>query len=145
MVEDSELLHRFARAGDPSAFAELVTRHINRVFAVALRQVGGDSHLAKDVSQTVFTTLARKAAALTAHPALSAWIHRTTHYSAIDTVRTEAHQGTREEKAQTMHDLHADARGCRGRVAVADRRGGVRASAWCADRAGCTRPTGRAS
>ncbi|MBE2214255.1 MAG: sigma-70 family RNA polymerase sigma factor [Opitutaceae bacterium] len=108
MVEDSELLHRFAREGDQSAFAELVTRHLDRAYAVALRGVGGDTHLAEDVAQIVFTTLARKAASLIDHPALSAWIHRTTHHVAIDAVRSEARRRAREEKAQVMHGLHDD-------------------------------------
>lgn len=108
MPEDSELLHRFAREGDQSAFAELVTRHLDRAYAVALRGVGGDAHLAEDVAQIVFTSLARKAAALETHPALSAWVHRTAHYLAIDLVRTEARRRAREEKATAMQNLHEE-------------------------------------
>ncbi|MDO8542359.1 MAG: hypothetical protein Q7S40_18120 [Opitutaceae bacterium] len=47
---DAELLRRFAREQLEAAFAEVVRRHVGLVYSVALRQVGGDSHLAEDVN-----------------------------------------------------------------------------------------------
>ena len=64
MSDDSELLRRYAEARSQDAFAELVQRHLTLVYSTALRQAGGDAHLAQDVTQMVFTDLARKAAAL---------------------------------------------------------------------------------
>jgi TonB family protein len=61
---DAELLRRYAELRDETAFAELVRRQVNFVYAAALRRVGGDAHLAKDVTQHVFTALARQAGAL---------------------------------------------------------------------------------
>lgn len=61
MHDDRELLRQFVDGRAEAAFAELVRRHLGRVYAVALRQVAGDSHLAQDVAQLVFIALARKA------------------------------------------------------------------------------------
>ena len=68
--QDSELLRRYTEEKSEAAFAELVRRHLDLVYSVALRQVGGDAHLAQDVAQTVFTALARKAASLVERPVL---------------------------------------------------------------------------
>ena len=62
--ENAELLRRYADEKSEAAFAELVRRHLDLVYSVALRQCGGDAHLAQDVVQQVFTDLARKAPAL---------------------------------------------------------------------------------
>jgi RNA polymerase sigma factor (sigma-70 family) len=104
MPDDAELLRRYAEGKSEEAFAELVRRHLNLVYAVALRQVGGDAHLAQDVAQTVFTALARKAAALARRPVLGGWLYRTTQYAAIDVVRAESRRRAREQEAQTMHE-----------------------------------------
>jgi DNA-directed RNA polymerase specialized sigma24 family protein len=58
---DPELLGAFAEAGDEAAFADLVNRRIDFVYACALRQLGGDAHRARDVVQEVFVKLARHA------------------------------------------------------------------------------------
>ena len=68
MLEDAELLRRYSEQKSQAAFGELVQRHLNLVYSVALRQVGGDSHLAEDVAQQVFVALAHKAASLTDRP-----------------------------------------------------------------------------
>src|SRR5688572_61128 len=89
MPTDAELLQRYARERDERAFAELVQRHLGMVYGAALRRTGGRSHLAEEVAQRVFTDLARKAAALSHHPALTGWLHRSTRYVAIDAARLE--------------------------------------------------------
>lgn len=58
-MTDGELLLRYARDHSEPSFEELVKRHINLIYSAALRQVNGDIHLAEDVTQSVFTDLAR--------------------------------------------------------------------------------------
>jgi DNA-directed RNA polymerase specialized sigma24 family protein len=62
-ADDAELLRRYLAEGAEDAFSEVVQRHLNLVFSAALRRVGGDVHLAQDVTQQVFTALARNALA----------------------------------------------------------------------------------
>jgi len=64
MTDDAQLLRQFTDEGSQAALAELVRRRIDFVYATALRQVGGDAHLAQDVTQSVFLALARSARSL---------------------------------------------------------------------------------
>ena len=98
MTPDSKLLARFARINSEDAFAELVRRHVNLVYSAALRQVNGDEHFAKDVAQTVFTDLARKANSLSRRETLSGWLYTSAHFAAAKIVRTENRRRDREEK-----------------------------------------------
>ena len=104
-IEDSELLRRYAGENSQEAFAELVRRRVDLVYSVALRQVGGDAHLAHDVTQRVFTDLARKARELAVRPVLTGWLYRSTQYAASDTVRSERRRRAREQESQRMHDV----------------------------------------
>ena len=61
MIDDSELLRRYAYERSESAFSELVQRKAGLVYSAALRQVGANASLAQEVSQSVFIDLARKA------------------------------------------------------------------------------------
>ncbi len=107
MIEDVELLRRYVERNSEAAFAELVQRRIGRVYNVALRQVGGDAHLAQDVTQRVFADLARKAKSLVGRPALSGWLYRSTHFCASDLVRAERRRRAREQASQLMHPTQA--------------------------------------
>src|ERR1019366_3368093 len=105
MTTDSQLLASFARTNSEDAFAELVQRHVNLVHSAALRQVNGDAHLAQDVTQMVFTDLARKAAALASHRVLAGWLFTSTRFAAAKLVRGEQRRRTREQEAQLMNEL----------------------------------------
>jgi len=105
MTPDGELLRRYAEAGSEAAFAELVQRYVDLVYSAALRQVNGDVHLAHDVSQAVFTDLARKAAALPRHRALTGWLYTGAHFAATKAVRAESRRRTHEQEAQAMQEL----------------------------------------
>lgn len=104
-IDDATLLRRYAEEKSEDAFAELVRRHLDLVYAVALRKVGGDAHLAKDMAQQVFASLATKASALRRHPTLAGWLFTSTHYAASQLVRAERRRRLREQKAQTMNEL----------------------------------------
>jgi len=104
MIEDAELLRRYVTERSQDAFAELVQRRVDLVYAVALRQVGGGSHLAEDVTQKVFADLARKAATLLDRPVLSGGLYRSAQYAASDTVRSEWRRRAREQETSLMNE-----------------------------------------
>ncbi len=108
MLTDAELLIRYANEKSDTAFAELVRRYVDLVYSAAVRQVGGDAHRAQDVTQVVFTTLARKAGSLMRHPVLAAWLYTTTHHAAAKTIRTEMRRQVREQRAHAMNENLAD-------------------------------------
>ncbi|MCW1884215.1 sigma-70 family RNA polymerase sigma factor [Luteolibacter flavescens] len=81
------MLRRFAKSGDEDAFREIVARHAAMVHGVALRRCG-DRTLAEDVTQTVFTILARKASSLV-HGELAGWLHRAAFVEARNAYRKE--------------------------------------------------------
>lgn len=99
MNDDTDLLRRYAEDGSEPAFAELVHRHVNLVYAAALRRTGGDPHRAEDVAQQVFTALARDARKLAGHPVLSAWLHAATRNAAISLMISEQRRQVRETAA----------------------------------------------
>jgi len=102
MMDDSTLLRRYARDRSEGDFAELVRRHLNLVYSAALRQVNGDTHLAQDVTQLVFTDLARKAATLAGHRVLAGWLFTSTRFAAAKLVRGEQRRRTREQENPLM-------------------------------------------
>jgi RNA polymerase sigma factor (sigma-70 family) len=108
MADSHQLLIAFARDRSESAFAELVARHLPLVYSAALRQMGGDAHLAQDVAQLVFTDLARKAPALSENLVLSGWLHRATVFAARQTVRGERRRRIREQEAVTMNATQSE-------------------------------------
>jgi hypothetical protein len=53
--DDAELLSQFVKNGSEDAFNQLLTQYLDLVYSTALRGVGGDAHLAEDVTQTVLS------------------------------------------------------------------------------------------
>ena len=102
-MTDGELLRRYVRDRSETAFGELVQRHITLVYSAALRQVNGDTHLAEDVTQSVFADLARKAARLIRHTSLTGWLYTSTRFVATNVRRTEQRRSIREREAHAMN------------------------------------------
>lgn len=102
MHDDAELLQRYVQDRSDPAFTALVQRHLPVVYAVALRRVGHDAHLAEDVAQKVFTDLARKASSLRGRASLTGWLYVSAHHASAAVVRTEQRRKVREGAALTM-------------------------------------------
>ncbi len=94
---DTELLHAFAARGEEAAFAEVVRRYGSLVYGAALRRTG-DHSMAEEIAQNVLTTLARRAAELTRHPALAAWLQKAAAYESARAVDKE------NNRRRIMHD-----------------------------------------
>ena len=109
MITDAELLRRYVGTRSQEAFAELVQRHLAFVYAAALRQVGGSSHRAEDITQAVFIDLARKAGSLARRAELVGWLYTSTHYAAAKLNRAEQRRQTHEKEAQAMHEMLSSA------------------------------------
>src|SRR5215211_9166233 len=97
--DDSRLLREFVTTRSERAFSRLVGRHIHLVYAAARRQVGGDSHLAEDVTQAVFIVLARRAASVRSGAVLPAWLLSTTRHTASNFLTAAARRRRHERIA----------------------------------------------
>jgi RNA polymerase sigma factor (sigma-70 family) len=97
-IEDMELLRQYAEKGLETAFAELVTRHVNLVYSVAMRQTRS-LQLAEEVTQTVFVILARKAGSLSRKTILPGWLCRTAHFVSAKAVTSQKRRQIREHEA----------------------------------------------
>jgi RNA polymerase sigma factor (sigma-70 family) len=107
MVEDKELIRKYAAEGSEMAFAELVRRHLSMVYGAALRQVNGDAHLAQDLAQSVFSDLAARAATLQDATSIAGWLYTNTRFAAVKAVRAEARRRAREQAAASMNEMNA--------------------------------------
>jgi RNA polymerase sigma factor (sigma-70 family) len=103
-MNDSEMLRQYIEECSESAFTELVQGHLNLVYSAALRETNGDMGLAQDISQAVFTELARKARRLQNHPSISGWLYRSVRLVAANVRRAEHRRRHREEEAQRVMD-----------------------------------------
>ncbi|TNY37857.1 RNA polymerase sigma factor SigM [Thermomonospora catenispora] len=87
-VSDKELLARHAQ-GDPHAFGQLVTRHRERMWAVALRTLG-DPEEAADALQDAFLSAFRAAGRFRGDAAVTTWLHRIVVNACLDRLRRKS-------------------------------------------------------
>src|SRR3989454_9280317 len=100
-AQDYQWLRQFALQGDQQAFAALVRRHLDLVYATALRRLE-DPGMAEEVAQTVFAALARKAWQFAPDDSLPAWLYRTTLLEAKSWLRGELRRRRREQTAAQL-------------------------------------------
>ncbi|MCZ7432532.1 RNA polymerase sigma factor SigM [Streptomyces sp. WMMC1477] len=91
-IKDGELLARHV-AGDPEAFGELVRRHRDRLWAVALRTLG-DREEAADAVQDALVSAYRRAETFRGQSAVTTWLHRITVNACLDRIRKAASRRT---------------------------------------------------
>ncbi|MGW7316301.1 RNA polymerase sigma factor SigM [Streptomyces sp. NPDC054854] len=89
---DQELLALHV-AGDPDAFGELVRRHRDRLWAVALRTLG-DREEAADAVQDALVSAYRAAHTFRGESAVTTWLHRITVNACLDRARKAASRRT---------------------------------------------------
>ncbi|HYG21847.1 MAG TPA: sigma-70 family RNA polymerase sigma factor [Verrucomicrobiae bacterium] len=102
-TESNSLLQAYAERGDETAFRELVDRYADLVYSAALRRLNGNATEALDVTQTVFTDLARKARSVQNADCLGGWLYRHTGFVASTMVRTKQRRQLREREAAQMN------------------------------------------
>lgn len=85
MSDDAALLRAHV-AGDPHAFSELVRRHRDRLWAVALRTLG-DREEAADALQDALLSAFRSADRFRGESAVTTWLHRIVVNACLDRAR----------------------------------------------------------
>ena len=99
------LLRDYARRNSEEAFATLVSRQVNLVYSIALREVH-DPGLAEEITQVVFIILARKAESLGAKVILSGWLCRTARYASANALTIQRRRQQREQEAYMQSTLN---------------------------------------
>ena len=102
-MDDWQLLKSYGRDDSQDAFAEIVRRHVNLVYSAALRQMR-EAELARDVTQLVFTNLARRAKSLPPKGTLAGWLYRDASFTSREILRRERRRVAREQEAVAMQD-----------------------------------------
>lgn len=87
-LSDAKLLAAHV-AGDPDAFEELVRRHRDRLWAVALRTTG-DPEEAADAVQDALISAFRRADQFRGDSAVTTWLHRIVVNASLDRLRRRA-------------------------------------------------------
>jgi RNA polymerase sigma-70 factor (ECF subfamily) len=94
--EDDETLAHRAAAGDESAFDALASRHIDRVYAIALKWCSGNRADAEDITQEVFLKLARNIHHYKPAGRFTTWLYQVVVNEARDSYRREKARRLRE-------------------------------------------------
>jgi RNA polymerase sigma factor (sigma-70 family) len=97
-LPDRQLLDRFVRSREDSAFAALVRRHGPLVLGVC-RRVLHNPDDAEDAFQATFLALARKAASAGRRASLGTWLYQVAFHTALRARKQSATRRQREDKA----------------------------------------------
>ena len=104
-LDDIALLREYVECDSETAFAVLVTRHVNKVYSVALRHTG-NPHSAEEITQAVFVILAKKSRQLGKHVILSGWLYQAARLTAVTFIRGEIRRARREQEAHMQTILN---------------------------------------
>jgi|GEM_PF-3957757 len=105
-MTDSELLQRYTDTASHDAFNQLARRHLDFIYAAALRQTRSTA-LASDIAQAVLIDLARNAKKLRPDTHLPSWLCIVTRRTAIDFIRRESRRHTREKISAELAAVNA--------------------------------------
>ena len=94
---DSDLLQRFVRAREETAFVELLRRHGPMVWAVCRHRLSDESD-AEDAFQATFLALVRSASSVRNGNAVAAWLHGVAVKVATKAKRSAVRRRQREER-----------------------------------------------
>lgn len=113
---DNELV-ALAKAGEFSAFDELVTRHSGRVYAFALRMLGHVED-AQDVTQQTFLSALEGISGFRSEAAFSTWLLRIASHAALKLIRKR--KGLPTIPLESVSDVSEDYRGIAHPKFIAD-------------------------
>jgi len=108
-MSDGEIIAR-VRAGDTGAFADLVRRHQDRVYGMALRTAGKPED-AEDLAQEVFLSVFRGLEGFKGDAQFTTWLYRIAWNRCADWLRRNRKPGRRTaplEEADAVADGRAD-------------------------------------
>jgi RNA polymerase sigma factor (sigma-70 family) len=106
--DDISLLRQYTEEDSEEAFGTLVSRHINKVYSVALRH-SRNPHQAEEITQAVFAILAKKARSLGKAVVLSGWLYHTARLTSVTFLRSEIRRARREQEAYMQNTLEETA------------------------------------
>jgi RNA polymerase sigma factor (sigma-70 family) len=101
LTRDSQLPTSHAHDRDGDSFQRLVERHIDFVYATALRQTR-DPHIAEDITQAVFLLLSQTSNRLKAGTMIKGWLFNATRYVVANYRRAKARREFHEREAAVM-------------------------------------------
>jgi RNA polymerase sigma factor (sigma-70 family) len=111
-LTDGQLLERFVKTQDESAFETLLQRHGPMVLGLC-RSILHDAHDADDAFQATFLVLARKASSIRKSPSVASWLYGVAHRTALRAKINSAKRRVKERQAGDMS--HSDDVGELGR------------------------------
>lgn len=103
-LNDKALVRAYVEERRPEDFAELATRHGDKVFSLCFRMMGNRQD-ALDASQEVFLKLLRKIEQYDGRSAFSTWLHRVTANVCYDMLRNRARLPIPAEDPPDLPDM----------------------------------------
>jgi len=104
VINDTELLRQYSEHHSEEAFAAIVQRYLSLVYFAALRRTNGDAHIAEDVAQQVFASLAANAVSLQRRAVLTGWLYVATRHAAANAMRAEKRRFNRDQEVHAMQE-----------------------------------------